>query len=90
MCFLDQSLAEDGISCGQCPLGAYGLTAQSKECHSCAYLFGTVLGAEQQSKLQFLCDNKIGQISSDNRGVYLASEYPSQRQFSDEWRQIAI
>ena len=42
------------------------------------------------AKLQFLCDNKIGQISSSNRGVYADSKYPSQRQFANEWREIMI
>ena len=40
ICYLDQSLASDGISCGQCPLGSYGLEDQSSNYKSCAYLLG--------------------------------------------------
>ena len=40
VCYLDQSLAPDGISCRQCPLGSYGLVDQSSNCKSCAYLLG--------------------------------------------------
>ena len=77
LCFLDQTVADDRISCEQCPLGAYGLTEQSMECYSCAYLNGELLEPHFLDKLKFLCDNKVGQISSDNRGLYELGEYPT-------------
>ena len=82
VCFLDQYLNSDSMTCDQCPLGSYGLTLQQQECISCAYLNGgtEVLEAPHLfEKLQFLCDHKIGQISSADKGVYAASAYPSQR-----------
>ena len=74
-------------------MGSYGLTSQQRECISCAYLNGgtDVLEAPHLfEKLQFLCDNKIGQISSADKGVYEASAFPSQREFTNEWREIMI
>ena len=90
VCFLDQYLGPDGLTCEQCPLGAYGLSPQTPECSSCAYLNGDILEPHLTEKLQFLCDNRIGQISSPNRGVYAAQDYPSKREFAIEWREILI
>ena len=32
--------------------------------------------------------NKIGQISSENRGVYDESSYPTESQFLNEWESL--
>ena len=51
---------------------------------------GSILGASAYNKLQFLCDNKLGQISSPNLGFYLAENYPTLKAFDNEWRKIQI
>ena len=77
ICMVDQYLSDKG-TCGQCPLGSYGLSMQSTTCNSCAYLNSVRLTQDEFRKLQFLCMNKIGQISSDNRGVYDEQTYPTE------------
>jgi len=56
------------------------------ECHSCAYLKGNVI--DEKDKLKFLCDNRIGQISSPNLGVYNPADWPSEAQLQQEWLHI--
>jgi len=43
---------------------------------------------DEKDKLKFLCDNRIGQISSPNLGVYNPADWPSEAQLQQEWLHI--
>lgn len=88
MCFLDQYLDQESGQCVQCKLGAYGLHPQSTQCLSCAYLNSQSLSSEEYSELEYLCANKIGQISSPDKGIFDESRYPTQEDFDIEWGHI--